>query len=54
MFTYLTCYLEHEAADVVKELRVTEENYQEVKELFKERIDALIFRHTFPGAPRHR
>ena len=47
-FTYLTGYLEDEAADVVKELRVTEENYQEAKELLKERYhrpDALIFRH---------
>ena len=47
-FTYLTGYLEGEASDVVKELRVTEENYKEAKELLKERYhrpDALIFRH---------
>ena len=44
----MTGYLEDETADVVKELRVTEENYQEAKELLKERYhrpDALIFRH---------
>ena len=36
-FIYLTGYLEDEVADVVKELRVTEEYYQEVKELLKQR-----------------
>ena len=41
-------YLTGEAAEVIKELRVTEQNYEQAKNLLKERYDhpnALIFRH---------
>ena len=47
-FTYLSGYLTGEAAEVIKELRVTEQNYEQAKKLLKERYDrpnALIFRH---------
>ena len=48
-FTYLTGQLEGEAAEVIKELRVSSENYKKAKELLTERYerpDTLIFKHV--------